>query len=358
MARVLHSKNSSEQTFVSDDEHLIRSAAVTIREGIGAAWNSPGDAISAIADSFICSKVADATSTAVDEQPDWEGNILKPLIETCVDICTTPNKNLRAITHSVAVVLLAYDIIRQRNAVLTQTDYDFLVKSFDRYVFVDILTAISEVVNAEFEQCSGLSNDFAQVNALFILESLLSESAIRFEQQGVSAPELVPMPSDIKPVEASNDAPLVSTTSAPPPQLQAAASRDVQIQYYLNPGCAVEVDCVTSIDFPRDALMLETSVGLRVQIEEGVIVSEVKGKSRTVEIRAPTADGFDLSATITLSPGKDYMIEDVISVERVDEMLGWTIFETAKATIWVGSGPYDVERIGASIKVNSVHTSD
>ncbi|KAJ4357414.1 uncharacterized protein N0V89_001989 [Didymosphaeria variabile] len=303
-------------------------------------------------------KFGNSIRTAVNAQPKWEDDFLKPLLETCVDICTTTEKDARAVTQSVAVVLLAYDIIRLRNAVLTQADYDFVENAFDRFLSVDALTAISESVNAEFEQCSGLGIDFAALNALFILESLLSETAIHFEQEDTTACELVPILSDPKPVDIPVPAALVSTAVPSQPQPQTAISRDVQIQYYLNPGCAFEVDCVTSIDIPGKALMLETSVGRRVQIEEGVIVSEVKGKSRTVEVRAPTADGFDLSATVTIPPCNDYTIENVISVERVDEMLEWTIFETAKATIWVGSGRYEVERIGASIKVKNVYTSD
>jgi hypothetical protein len=334
MGQISNFTNSSQPTLAPDHGQSIRNAALAIGIALGSCWNSPGEAVSTVAYDHNRANLSDAISNADNEQPNWKEDILDPLLDTCLNTYSKIDNDGKSVTYTVAVVLLAYDIIRQRNGVPTQADYAFVASAFDKFLSRDALVAIREIVDAENKKCSERDIDFGQVHALFVLENMLSEAVIRSEQKDG--------PADDNPTKTTIRTSIAST------------ARDVHIQYYLKPGCALEVDDVTSIDLHGEELMVETKSGRRVQILEGVIMSDVEGKSRTVEIRAPTADGFELSAVLIIPPGANYTVDDVTSVERVDEMEDWTAFETSKATIWVGNGPYIYKRSQASVAVENV----
>ncbi|OAG10594.1 uncharacterized protein CC84DRAFT_1237448 [Paraphaeosphaeria sporulosa] len=353
MGRISNPKHSNGPNLAMDSFQLARNASLAIRVALGSDWNSPGGALSTVADKYILKRLDKAISSADDEQPDWEAYILIPLFNSCLSTYTAIDIDSKFVTQTVAVILLAYDIIRQRNAVPTQTDYNFIESTLDKFLTPESLVIIREVVEAESERYSGLNIDFGKVNGLFVLEALLKEAIHRAENNGI-----VPEGATVK-LMADSVKTQVPTASADEgfsstPGLQTTTKRDVHLQYYLKSGYALEVDSVTSIDLHNEALVLETSDGLHVSIEEGVIVSEVEGKSRTVDIRAPQADGFELSATVVIPPDNSYIIEDVTSVERIDKMADWAVFETLKATIWVGNGAYMYERDGETVKVKNL----
>jgi hypothetical protein len=346
MGQFSNFKDPRRPTLAPDHGQLIRNAALAIRVALGSGWNSPGDAVRTVANDRNRAKVGNAISTTENKQPNWEKDVLDPLLETCLNTYSRIDHDRKPVAYTVTVVLLTYDIIRQRNAVPTQADYAFFESAFDKFLSRDTSLAIRDIVDAENKKCSGLDIGFAHVHALFILESMLTEAMIRSEQKNG--------PADDTPSKTTIPTSIASSGTSSPPQDRIVLARDVHIQYYLKPGCALKVNSVTSIDLDGEELMLETSAGRRVRIAEGVIVSDVEGKSRTVEIRAPTADGFELSATAIIPPGNNYTVDDVTSVERVDEMEDWCALETAKATIWVGNGPYMYERSGTTVTVKNV----
>lgn len=354
MEQISNFSDSIQSSSALDNSQLAKNAALAVRVALGSDWSIPGDAMSTVADAYMCNKLKDAINTADDEQPVWEEYILNPLLATHLAAYAEVDMDSKLVTQTACIVLLSYDIIRQRNAAPTQADYDFIENTFDRFLTLEGLVAIREIVGAENERCSGPNMDFGKVNGLFVLEALLSEAVFRAENEGGMLPKVIAanvLAESVKPPFNNSRS---SAIGSSPPHLQNVTSRDVHVQYYLKSGCALEVDCVISIDLPNKALVLETSDGRRVCIEEGVIVSEVEGKSRTFEIRAPATDGFELSATVIIAPDNKYTIEDVTSVERVDEMLDWTVFETSKATVWVGNGKYMYERSRGSVTVKNL----
>ncbi|KAF2440420.1 hypothetical protein P171DRAFT_447385 [Karstenula rhodostoma CBS 690.94] len=349
-------QTSNRTTLKPDNSQLAQNAALAIRVALRSEWNRPGDAVSTVANEYICEKLNQAIWSVEGEQPDWEKYILGPLLDTCLAIYAAIDRDAKLVTQTVAVVLLAYDIIRQRNAVLTQPDRNFIENTFDRFLTSEALVAIREIVETETERCSGLDIDFGKLNALFVLESLLKEESLhRDEQQNGLLPEVIAAKALAESAKTPTTTSLASNGITSPPQPQTVSSHDIEIEYYINPGCALEFDCVVSIDVPNEDLVLETNKGYRVYVGEGVIVSKVEGKARTIEIRATTADGFERSATVIISPGNSYTIEDVTSVERVDETAYWTSFKTLKATIWARDGASCVyEHGGASVTIRNL----
>ncbi|KAL5424924.1 hypothetical protein PMIN04_002876 [Paraphaeosphaeria minitans] len=346
-------KHSNRSALALDNSQLALNAGLAIRVALGSDWNNSGDALSTVADVYILKKLSKAISSAEDEQPDWEAYILNPLLNSYLSTHEIIEINSKLVKQTVAIVLLAYEIIRHRNAAPTQADYNFFERTLDNFLTLESLVTISKMVEEENERCSGLDIDFGKVNGLFVLEAVLKEGIHRAENNGILPEDIAAklMAESIKrPVPTSQ----MRNGMDIPPQTQTTTSRDVHVQYYLKSGCALEVDGVTSIDMPKEALVLEIRDGRRVRIEEGVIVSEVEGKSRTVEIRAPNADGFELSATVIIPPDNSYVIDGVTTVERVDEMVDWMTFETEKATVWVGNGKYMYERGEETVKVKNL----
>lgn len=354
---------SLQPNYTMLNDSVIRAAAIRIQVALSTEWQRPGnavttlsgDGVTTVADSYICNKLIRAIESSNEEQPDWKEHVLDPMLSSCLSTYEAIDKETQGIIQTVAVVLLAYDIIRQRNAVLIQADYAFVKSTFDEFLTRNAMIAIRATVNNESERCSGLDANMGKLNGLFSLEAVLSEAIQRAGTDDIVT-QVVSTPVSAEPIEPPMPTSRTINAEALLPQPQNATPRDVHIQYYLKPTCALSVDRVTSIDCPNEVLVLETSDGRRVCIEEGVIVSQVEDRRRRVQVQAPQADGFDLSATMILPPDASYVVDDVSSVERVDEMADcmWVVFETPTATVWVGNGQYTYEKIGKAVFVKNV----
>lgn len=333
---------SSQESGAPERSRCVRKAALAIQEQLNETCDTNVEAVGHSKRIDLYTELSSVISVADSQQMDCNDTLLNLFLTSYLDCYRSIGGESKFI---VAAVLLAYDIIRRRDACLQQSEWDFIARIFDEHLSVKgPLDTIIDVVQGTMEQFTVSKISFENLNALFVLEAHLSEAALRTELQQESATN-----SDATLVE-----PLASKTKRFGPSGSITASRNVHIQYYLNPGCELKVDNVTSIDFAREALIMSISGGHKVRIEEGVIVSDVKGMRKTVEIRAPTADGFDLSATIVVAQGSNHMVPDVTSIGWVDEMQDWTVLETPKATVWVGNGPYVVQRDGTSLLVNNV----
>ncbi|KAF1973076.1 hypothetical protein BU23DRAFT_641506 [Bimuria novae-zelandiae CBS 107.79] len=334
---------------VPGDESGTRRIACSVSSGIRAEWKCPGDAIRNITSNSLSSEIISSGVGSIDHaQPNWEETILKPLLEAYPRI----DNGATFATYTVAAVLVAYEIICQRNAVLTQDDYDLVESMFSRFLYHEnVLLAIREAVEAEIEEASGSDLNPSKLNTLFVLDALLAEASIRLGQKAKSAAAFNDMADGATLTPSSP----TSTIAVQSTHAQTASSRDVEIQYYLHKECALVIDRVTSTDLRGETLVLGTSDGRRVEIEEGVTVSSIAGACHTVEIRAPNTDGFELSATVVLPPGKSYIVEEAISSGRAAENQELSFIETGKATIYIADGPYAVVlHNGGQVEVRNV----
>ena len=179
---------------------------------------------------------------ADDGQPDWNKTV--SVLECHVIIGT----KAEFLTSTAAFVLLTYDLIRQCGAVLSQVDQDFFSNIFSTFV-VDkkMLAAIKKAVDDEANNCAEVDTDLAKANALFVLESLLSETSISLSEQSGSETSS----SATSSCEDTNNTKVSATLST-----QAVYLRDVQVQYFLKPGCTLEVNHITSVDAVREMLVV------------------------------------------------------------------------------------------------------
>ncbi|KAJ4293181.1 hypothetical protein N0V90_008463 [Kalmusia sp. IMI 367209] len=319
--------------------------------------------------------VAIAIKAAVDEQPDWDEDVLQPI----VDGYTLTKTETDFVVITSVVLLLAYDLIRRRCADITEADTEFILNALGRSMRdYKVRKAVTDVIEAEKDRLLGLDADMSILNALFVLDGLLAQasaySRLRHDSAIDSDPNpaisqglaVIPAKINVSPISMAlterDDAPtptqntFAGNLSTPTPTpTQTDYFRDVHVQYYLKPVCALELDDIKTHNFQGEMMTLETMSGLRVRIEEGVTVSEIEDAYPRVSIRAPVADGYDLSATVVVPPGHSYILDDVSSINQEDEIPEWTSVETSKATVWIGNGPYVVERHGAKMKVNNVY---
>ena len=330
----------------SESELLARSVSCAVCAGIETDWQCAGDAVKTVVSSSLTAVIANNISKADNDQIDWEEAVLQPIFNTYATATATDTDQL--VTYISAILLIAYEIIRQHDSVLSQADFDSKASMFHIFLGDEIvLLAVRRILDAETEKCPGLDDDFGKVNALFVLNGLMADTNIRIEKEENNTEPKVEF-SDIM------NGTLTTPGAALPPFTHSTGSRDVEIQYFLHPGCALKIDSVASIDVWKETLVLESSDSLRIQIEEGVTCSNVINAHKSVEIRAPTTDGFNLSATVILFLGQSYTISSAVRSGQEAENAQWTVVDTEEATVWIGNGQYSIERAGNLVKIQNV----
>ncbi|KAF2255118.1 hypothetical protein BU26DRAFT_500741 [Trematosphaeria pertusa] len=329
-----------------------------------------------------------AIHSSDDGQPEWRTEVLDRIIRhfRYDRYLRLDGDEIEYVVLVVIVVLLAYEILRQRWASLSEEDQDFIVSAFTEFLDNrDVRAAIKAALDAEHERLVRLDADMDVLNALFVLTDALGEVSVRIEAQdqdhdgpivamaeqhragGASAIVLDdPLPfssglahGDDSPSPSSS--PIISASSADPAQSLSpsftAYYRDVQAQFFLKPGCSLDFDFVTSANLRGDTLTVETCIGLRMRVEEEVTVSNKSGDLDRVTVQASETGGCVLSATIIIPPGHAYSFGDIVSVEEETELPEWTKVETTKATVWIGNGSYSIQRStsGTLITVTNVY---
>lgn len=312
-----------------------------------------------------------------DNQPDWRAQVLEP---TTNDFPNPKNLTIDGqdgeyVLFISAVVLLGYEIIRQRGPSLSYVDDEFIVDMLVECLEdTEILSSIETALETNYRKLSYLKLDV--LTPLWMLSGHLKTAAGVIETRMVSA-KLAPSSSvqdaegpcgssanedeiasqstnttDSTATDIDKTAGSKSSSTNTPPSSEngpqplspsfTAFYRDVYVQVFLKPGCTHGLDYVTSFSHRNDMLTIHTFLGLSMLVEEGVTVSEISGTRDTVSVHRENGTGYELDFTLVFPPGCSHWISDVLSVEHRCEGTRWTKIETSMAVLFVGNGPHKI----------------
>jgi len=312
-------------------------------------------ALSRVVISVVGNSVHKAINWAGNEQPNWFENVLEPVINdyaTCYPRVADDDTDTVAVVS--IVVLVAYDILYQRWATVTAGDHNFIINTFSEYLDEQkirhaVLRAICSerdrliALDVGLKTCSVLSNLIADVNTCDTERGILKSKGNLDFSVDASPGHTPHANAEGERVEIST--PTLSTSDLASTPTSPSHSHDVYVQLFLKPGCALEfcdVDCAQLRDH---IFIIDFSTGQQMHIEEGVTLTVTDTKN-TVLLRAPSTDGYNLSATMIIPRGHSYIIRDDATIALQTEILDWATIETQKAVFWIGNGPYSIETCG------------
>lgn len=306
------------------------------------------------------------------EEPDWTIDELESISEAfhSKERTISGRHTGEHIVRAVVVIFLTFEVLRRWWGQLTTEDRDIITESLTRSIIgIKLRDRVKAALDREYEIMSALDADMNSLHALWILSDLLMEIPETSEEERA---ESILETSEESGEEQSDSKlsghlpllgldlsspyyqkePLISPSTGSESTLSSRTIspsfmpyyNDVQAQYFLKPACALEIDCVKSVNVQDETLIVETRLGLRVKVEEGVTVSDISGKYNAVTIRALSASGYDLSATVIIPPRSMYSFSDVVQIDDDTAIPDWTQVETTAATVWIGNGPYNIQR--------------
>ncbi|KAF2786858.1 hypothetical protein K505DRAFT_367872 [Melanomma pulvis-pyrius CBS 109.77] len=312
-----------------------------------------------------------------DNQPDWRAQVLEPTTNDFPDAknLTIGGQNGEHVLFISCVVLLGYEIIRQRGPSLSDIDDEFIVDMLVEcledtevlssietaleinyrklsYSKLDVLTPLW-MLSGHLKTAAGVienridSTKLAPSSSIENAEGPCSSSANQDEISSQSTNTTDSTETDIDRTvgsrcSSSNTTP--SSVDGPQPLSPSftAFYRDVYVQVFLKPGCAHELDYATSFSHRNDMLTIHTFVGLSMLVEEGVTVSEISGARDTVSVHRENGTGYELDFTLVFPPGCSHCFSGVLSVEHRCEGTRWTKIETSIAVLFVGNGSHKI----------------
>lgn len=287
--------------------------------------------------------IKNAQQAALEFPVDWEKQVLAPIIgETHItEDLGVSVADAEYVVLLAAVIILAYEILVLPAAVDDLSTNKYLVRLFDNYLGEPVvscqLIARLTVEQRRLER-AGAETDVRR--AMRKLLALVPDTTARTSAWNVETSVAEYQASSIS-VCANPELPDPARTSL---STFTTYPRDLRVEVYLKPGCSWQFDFVESIVESDGVLIVQTCVGLRMQVEPGFVVSEISGVFDTVTVEVPPECKTAFAATIIVPPGYSFHATEVEHVSELAGDLAQTMIETTQAVLNVSNGNYTVKR--------------
>jgi hypothetical protein len=291
----------------------------------------------------IRSAVREISTAARIGPVDWEKLVFDPIIAGfhVVEDLAVSAADAEYIVLIATVVTLSHEIL-----LLPAVDVDITTRGFLGRIFCDYICEptisfkLIEHLKMEQHRLERADADINVLRATWKLLGLIQDKDSRSATWAENLPQIQD-PADEDSVEAYSQLPNPTDKRLPPALTYPC---DLIIEVFLKNGFSWNFDLVDCIIESEGLVVLETCVGIYMQVEPGIVVSEVHGPSDTVTVERHKRCETSLAGIVIVPPGYSFHVTEVEFVGEMAGDSGQTMIETKRAVLNVSDGQYVVRR--------------